>query len=208
MLFDRCSGLVAEHLHLKNRFQQQFEAVCLTISTKGLIMSNSKLISLDRFRQQKQAAEGAQDHPGIMVWLRCPQCNTLEYTEVVAPHGRTHRCGTQVQEVEVPVDLRAELTITLWNLRQIDDVIAQNNQFRLIKLLSKSLDKALIKLKQSEETYLKRIRIAAGRKLEPYPGEINDLAKTLPIKLKNDLGLYISDFRFEPEKRFGPEKKR
>jgi hypothetical protein len=170
-------------------------------------MSDSKLVSLEQFRRKKQAAEDAQDHPGVLVWLHCPQCGTFEYTEIVAPQGRAHKCGTQVLEVAVPVDLRAELTITMWNLRKIDELIAKNSRFRLTKLLSKSLDKALHNLKASEETYRQRLQVAAGRKLEPYPGEMKDLAASLPVKQHNLLGLAISDFRFEPEKRFDPGKK-
>jgi len=170
-------------------------------------MTESKLVSLDAFRRKKQAAESAQDCPGVLVWLHCPQCGTLEYTEIVAPNGRRHKCGTQVQEAEVTVDLRAEFTITRWNLERIDELIAENSRFRLSKLFSKSLDNALLALKQSEETYLQRLQSAAGRKLTPYPGDMAELEKTLHIVEKNRLGLYLSKFRHQPEKRFEPGKR-
>lgn len=164
------------------------------------------MISLEQFRRKKKEADIAQRRSGVLVWLYCPTCKTLEYTEIIAPHGRTHKCGTLVKEAEVEVDLRAELTITEFNLKRIDELIEKNSSHRLTKLLSKSLDKALNNLKRSEETYLHRLKLAAGTKLTPYPGTMEDLAEQLPIKKKNSLGLYISEFRYEPEKRFNSEE--
>ena len=136
------------------------------------------------------------------MWLSCPQCSTIEYTEIRAPYGRSHKCGAQVQEIEVEVDLRAELTITRFNLETIHTLLAQNKKNRLAKLISRSLDNALISLKQSEETYIQRLFLAAKGPLKPYPGAIDELKGRLPVKETNKLGMLISDFRHEPEKRF------
>lgn len=165
-------------------------------------MSGSKTISLDAFRQRRQKEEAERTYPGTLVWLRCPSCETIEYTEIVAPHGRTHKCGTLVKEAAVRVDLRAEYTITLFNLKKIEEILEKNKESKLRKLISKSLDNALQALKQSEEAYAARLHMAAGCQIPPYPGEIEEIRDSLPIKEENKLGLFISEFRHEPEKRF------
>ncbi|MBU2512977.1 hypothetical protein KJ966_16685 [bacterium] len=170
-------------------------------------MSDSKTISLDAFRKKKQKEEAEKPYLGTLVWLYCRVCETIEYTEVVAPHGRTHKCGTIVEEVEVPLDLRAEYTLTQFNLEKINGLLHKNKESRLRKLISKSLDNALMALKQSEENYISRLHLAAGCQIPVYPGSLKDLEKQLPIKEINKLGMLISDFRFEPEKRFLKNKK-
>lgn len=161
-------------------------------------MVNSKTISLDQFRHKKEKEQAEKQFRTVLVWLHCPICKTTEYTEIVAPHGRTHFCGTPVEEIEVELDKRAELTITRYNIQKIDQLIKKNNNFKLRKLFAKSLNKALITLKKSEETYLKRL----GENTPPYPGEIEALKDKLPIKEVNKLGLWISEFRYKPEERF------
>jgi hypothetical protein len=165
-------------------------------------MSDSKPISLDQFRKRKEKESAEQYHFGKMVWLHCPKCETLEYTGIISPNGRMHNCGTLVDEQEVELDLRAEITITEYNLTVIDGLLKKNSGFKLIKIISKSLDKALIALKASEEAYQERLLHAAGIALPPYPDEIESLKDKLPIKNTNPLGLLISDFRFQPEERF------
>ncbi|MBT4286621.1 MAG: hypothetical protein HOD92_04730 [Deltaproteobacteria bacterium] len=162
-------------------------------------MSDSKPISLDRFREKKKKEAAEKKHPGIMVWLYCPKCQTIEYTEVIAPSGRTHMCGMIVEEREVELDLRAEFTIVLYNLKIIDELIKGNQASKIRKLFAKTLDKALFKLKKSEELYLERMGI---KNIVPYEGDIEELKAKLPIKETNQLGLWISDFRYKPEERF------
>lgn len=168
-------------------------------------MADSKLISLDAFRDKK-ASERYIGEPATLVWLYCPTCETLEYTEIVAPNGRTHKCGTIVEEAEVEVDLRAEFTITTHNLRRIEELISQNAKNKLFKLVSRSLDKALLSLKQSEEIYLAKLASTTNKVIQPYDGDIDELKEKLSIKEKNHLGLYVSEFRYQPEKRFTGEK--
>lgn len=170
-------------------------------------MPGSEPISLDAFRKRKQKEQDEQIYPGVLVWLYCPSCKTIEYTEIVAPHGRTHKCGTIVEEIEVQLDLRAEYTITQFNLKRIDELLEKNQESKLKKLISKSLDNALLSLKQSEETYISRLHLAAGCQIPVYPGDIESLKEQLPIVETNKLGLLISEFRFDPEKRFSDGKK-
>lgn len=169
-------------------------------------MPDSKPISLDHFRKKREQEAADRPCPGKMVWLYCPKCNTLEYTEIISPAGRMHNCGTQVEEREVELDLRAEMTITEANLATIEGLLKKNSGFKLIKIVAKSLDKALLALKYSEEVYRDRLNLAAGTTIEPYPGEIKELMDRLPVRTTNRLGLLISNFRFEPEKRFNPDK--
>jgi|APSaa5957512622_1039677.scaffolds.fasta_scaffold75419_2 hypothetical protein len=165
-------------------------------------MASGKAISLDDFRKRREKEKSEEAIPGVLVWLSCPECSTVEYTEIAAPYGRSHKCGAQVKEIQVNVDLRAEYTITRLNLELIDDLLGQNKKNRLIKLVSRTLDNALVSLKKSEETYIERLLLAAKGPLESYPGSIDDLKTKLPIKEINKLGMLISDFRHEPEKRF------
>jgi len=169
-------------------------------------MAGSNPISLDAFRKRKQKESAEKPYPGVLVWLHCPKCDTIEYTEIVAPHGRTHKCGTVVEEQEISLDLRAEYTITQFNLKQINKLLGKNKESRLRKLISRSLDDALIALKSSEETYISRLHQAAGCQIPVYPGDVEELQERLPIREKNKLGLHISEFRFEPEKRFEKSK--
>ncbi len=165
-------------------------------------MTDGKPISLDQFRKKREKEEAEKPYYGKMVWLFCPKCESLEYTEIISPAGRMHNCGTLVEEREIELDLRAEITITEANLKTIDLLLKKNSGFKLVKIVSKSLDKALIALKSSEKTYRERLMLAAGMSVPPYPGEIESISDQLSVKVKNKLGLLISDFRFEPEKRF------
>jgi len=164
-------------------------------------------ISLDRFRAQKQEADQALENQptyGVLVWLHCPTCLSLEYTEVRAPNGRSHRCGTQVEEQEETLDLRAELTLTLANLARIDELLGEVGQNRLKKLLARSMEKTLQALRASESVYEKRLHIAAHGPLLPYDLSGEALVDKLDVADVNPLGLLVSEFRHQPEQRFKP----
>jgi len=164
-------------------------------------------ISLDRFRAKKQeATEANENQPvyGVLVWLHCPNCKTLEYTEVRAPNGRSHRCGTQVEEKEETLDLRAELTLTLANLARIDELLQETGQNRLKKLLARSMEKTLNALKTNELDYAHRLKLSAGGELLPYDLSGEALVEKLDLGEVNPLGLLVSEFRFQPEQRFLP----
>ena len=167
-------------------------------------MSDLKVISIDRYRAGKKRDYTEKQHLGIMVWLHCPKCDTIEYTEIVAPYGRVHSCGTQVEESNVELDIRAELTITRYNIEKIDRLIQENSKFTRRKLFAKSLDKAFTALRKSEEIYLKRLR---AHDVPSYPGNIEDLKDKLPIREVNELGLLVSEFRYKPENRFVKKSK-
>lgn len=159
-------------------------------------------ISFDQFKKRKQAEEQGSAIYGKLVWLNCPTCQRLEYTEVIAPSGRTHSCGTVVEELEIELDLRAEFTFVQFNLAKINELIDENGSNRLKKILARSLDKNLKALLASEQMYAGRLELAAGRKLTPYPGTPEELKEKLPLAEVNALGLWLSDFRLKPEDRF------
>lgn len=165
-------------------------------------MSGGKTISLDQFREKKKKKIAEENFPGVMVWLHCPTCKRIEYTEIVAPNGRTHSCGTLVEEAEVAVDFRAELTIAKKNLERIHELRQSNSGSPLKKLMAKSMEKGLKNLEMVEEIYIQRIMAASSNQATPYPGDFEAIKEKLPIKETNKLGLYISEFRSEPEKRF------
>ena len=73
-------------------------------------MSNTtaKVINLADRRAKKEDEARNAPIPGWIVWLHCPKCNTLEYSEVPMPDGRVHKkCGTLVEEEEKPAEKKA-----------------------------------------------------------------------------------------------------
>ena len=131
--------------------------------------------------------------PGQLIWLFCPTCNSLEYTEVDMRGGRVHNtCGTQVHEVAVPLDLRAEMTLASVNLHRIH-----------------LLEQVLEGQRHRFEEYQQRLQLAAGRNLEPYPTS-GPLPGSIDPNRLDAFGLLISGFFHDatnhfPETRAGGE---
>lgn len=160
-------------------------------------------ISLDKFRKKKQENKNEDTIYGTLVWLSCPKCKKIEYTEIVAPNGRRHSCGTTVDEVEVELDLRAEATIARHNLERLTELQDPNRKQGFFRKLAKNLSKSLIEMSiAQEETYLQRLGYAAQGPLEPYEGDPEELKKRLPIAAVDPLGRWISYFFHQPAKRF------
>lgn len=166
-------------------------------------MSNDeKIVSLDErrgMRKEKEAhrenspqatsgsGSGGSERPvkGRLIWLFCPTCNTLEYTEMPMGGGRVHNtCGTQVTEAEVELDLRAETTIAGINLERI-----------------KILEDLLGGQRARYEEYRKRLALAAGQNLKPYTSPEEALG---PVSVSDvdAFGLLISRFFKEPASLF------
>lgn len=123
--------------------------------------------------------------PGRLIWLHCPTCNTLEYTELALAGARVHNsCGTQVEEIQVDLDLRAEHTITEINLERLN-----------------ILGNLLEDQRKVYEEYRNRLALAAGRALERYPTEETGL-EALPVAEVDAFGLLISRFFHHPERLF------
>jgi hypothetical protein len=126
--------------------------------------------------------------PTQLVWLYCPTCQTLEYTELALPNGRVHQpCGTQVEEVAVDVDARAEYSLAELNLRQLE---------RLAELV----DGQRARFRE----YQHRLELAAHQPLSSYP-LTEDTVRKMPVAEVDPLGLLISAFLKQPLQRFRPE---
>ncbi|MCH8074768.1 MAG: hypothetical protein IIC64_03015 [SAR324 cluster bacterium] len=122
--------------------------------------------------------------PGQLIWLHCPSCDTLEYTEMAMPGGRVHNCGTHVVEAGVELDLRAEHTLTRINLERLT-----------------LLENLLAGQRRNFEEYLQRLSLAARKPLEAYSFS-EALLEKLPIAEVDAFGLLISRFFHQVEGYF------
>ncbi|HKI98304.1 MAG TPA: hypothetical protein VKB51_07510 [bacterium] len=123
--------------------------------------------------------------PGRLIWLYCPTCRTIEYTELDVAGGRVHNvCGSQVQEAPVELDLRAEATIAQINLERLN-------------ILESLLDGQ----RKRYEEYQRRLNLAAGRPLQPYATN-DDSASQLPVVDVDAFGLLVSRFFDNPAAHF------
>ncbi len=154
---------------------------------------DENVISLDERRRNADpedkssgSAPGREDAvAGELIWLHCPTCHTLEYTELHMSGGRVHNtCGTRVEEVAVPLDLRAEYTIAGINLDRLS-----------------ILENLLEGQRRRYEEYRERLTLAAGHDLEPYPLGDEEISN-LPVAELDPLGLLVSRFFHQPEKLF------
>ena len=132
--------------------------------------------------QEKTAQENPV--PGQLIWLHCPSCDTLEYTEMAMPGGRVHNCGTHVVEAGVELDLRAEHTLTRINLERLT-----------------LLENLLAGQRRNFEEYLQRLSLAARKPLEAYSFS-EALLEKLPIAEVDAFGLLISRFFHQVEGYF------
>ena len=158
-------------------------------SAKSPSQSSSATSEVTTLSAHQNQHEDLRPIPGHLIWLHCPTCGTKEYTELQIPGGRVHRCGTLVEEVEVPIDVRAEYTIALRNIEKIQDIEKKADEnWSLKKFLSKTKT-VLQQMKSAEQEYQRRLRLIAGKSFEPYaqdwiPDE-NQLKYTLvePFKI-------------------------
>lgn len=127
--------------------------------------------------------------PGRLIWLHCPTCNTLEYTEMPISGGRVHNlCGNLVLEAAVEMDLRAEYTIAGINLERL-------------RILSNLLEEQRRKFGE----YRNRISLAAGKELTDYP-VTEGVLERLPIAEVDAFGLLVSAFFDRPRRKFDLEE--
>ena len=125
--------------------------------------------------------------PGKLIWLHCPTCGTMQYTEVFMTGGRTHdSCGTQVKEAVVDIDVRAEFTLAGINLERL-----------------RALGSLLESQRARYEQYRERLGLMAGGEPEPYP-LTEETLKALPVAEVDVLGLLVPNALLEPARRFAP----
>ena len=123
--------------------------------------------------------------PGKLIWLYCPSCGTLQYTEVVVPGGRVHNtCGSQVEEAVLDIDVRAEFTLAQLNL----------DRLRLIR--------EMLQAEQARfEEYQERLSNIAGERPQPYP-LVEETLQSLPIAEVDGMGLLVPDALHNPGRHF------
>ena len=136
----------------------------------------------------EQGAVSREPLPGQLVWLRCPTCDTLEYSELLIPGGRRHKCGSIVEEALVDLDVRAEWTLAEVNLARID-----------------ALGRYLEHQRERFREYQRRLELGAGKRPEPYDLDEQSV-KALPVAELDSLGLFISKALHDPAARFKKDK--
>jgi hypothetical protein len=134
------------------------------------------------------APEAPGREAGGLIWLHCPTCGTLEYTELPMPGGRRHKCGTLVEEAVVEIDLRVEMTLAEINLHRIE-----------------ALGKYLEQQRQRYLEYQRRLALIGGAPPAPYPLNEN-IVKALPVAEVDPVGLLISEALHNPARRFGKKE--
>ena len=141
--------------------------------------TTAKVINLADRRAKKEHEARNAPIPGWIVWLHCPKCNTLEYSEVSIPDGRVHKkCGTLVEEEEIQIDVRAEYTISIRNSKRLDELFRETKIPGFMKPLAKKGIGMLENLQAAEKEYRKRLENIAGGTVSPYPVSYTHL--TLP----------------------------
>ncbi len=143
-----------------------------------------------RAAKAEPAGQGATEDTagplaGQLIWLYCPTCKIVEYTEMRMTGGRVHNvCGTQVEDSAVELDLRAEYTIAEINLERLSilEHLLQSERMRY-------------------EEYRKRLALAAGRSIEAYPFS-EETIERLPVEEVDAFGLLVSRFFHEPASHF------
>lgn len=134
---------------------------------------------------EEPAEASLEPMPGKMVWLRCPTCNSIEYTEVVMAGGRTHNtCGTQVEEVELDIDIRAQFTMSQFNLDRLE-----------------LLENSIKDQKSLYREYTRRLQGMTHHPLVPYP-LTEKILTALPVAEFDPLGLLVPDVLHNPRRHF------
>jgi len=158
-------------------------------------MSSSNIINLAERRAQREAKEQMRSVSGWIVWLHCPSCKTLEYTEVRMDGGRIHKCGNMVEEKEVAIDIRAEYTISCRNLELLNQFKSTSKLASVLSLFSKNIDQFILQLKHTEQEYQNRLQIMMDSVLTAYPDDWKAEDYDPDLELLKPLGVQISAAR-------------
>ncbi len=172
-----------------------------------------KVINLSEWRSQSKEKAKAKlgPIPGFLVWLHCPTCKTTEYTELRIPGGRVHnKCGTLIQEAEVAIDVRAEYTVSHRNLKILEAWQKQNmessnaSQKEVNEIVGRAKH-LLDQLKAGEQEFQHRLRLIAGKKIEPYPEDWDPQEHGVDMRIVHPFGIYFSTAR-QPDQYFPREQ--
>lgn len=155
----------------------------------------SKVINFADRLADRKAKEEARSIDGWLIWLHCPKCNTIEYTEVQMEGGRVHKCGTLVEEKELPIDVRAEFTISQRNLQKLQELEEKQQSSKVMKLVGGGLQSLIKQLRAREEEYQQRLQNMTSITITPYPEQWDPSAQGVEFSVSDPLGLQISAAR-------------
>ena len=158
--------------------------------------TSAKVINLADRRAKKDDEARKTPIPGLIVWLYCPKCKSLEYSELEMPNGRVHKpCGILVEEVEVQIDVRAEYTISLRNSKRLDELFKETKIPSFLKPLAKRGIGMLENLHAAEVEYRKRLENIVNNPINPYPDEWDENSLEMELKTLDPLGLILTEAR-------------
>lgn len=156
----------------------------------------AKVINLADRRAKKENEALNSPIIGWIIWLYCPKCKSVEYSEIEMPNGRVHKkCGTLVQEEEVQIDVRAEYTISLRNSMLLDELFKETKIPSFLKPLAKRGIGMLENLQAAEEEYRKRLENIVNGPLNPYPDSWDENSVDMEFKKLDPLGLILTEAR-------------
>jgi hypothetical protein len=154
----------------------------------------SKVINLADRLAERRAREESRSITGYLIWLHCPTCNTIEYTEMQMEGGRIHKCGTLVEEKEIEIDVRAEFTISQRNLQRLQQAEAEQQASKVRKLLG-GMGSLLQQLRAREEEYQSRLQKMTQETIAPYPETWDPAENGVEVTTNDPIGLQITSAR-------------
>ena len=155
----------------------------------------SKVINFAERLADRKAKEESRQIEGWLIWLHCPKCKTIEYTELRMPGGRVHKCGTLVEEEEIPIDVRAEFTISQRNLDKLDELEEKQNSSKVMKLVGGRTKSTIKQLRAREEEYQQRLQNMTSERLNNYPEQWDSKTQGVEITVSEPFGLEITAAR-------------
>ena len=158
--------------------------------------NSAKVINLADRRAKKEEEERNAPIHAIIVWLYCPKCKSLEYSELEMPNGRVHKhCGTMVEEEEVRIEVRAEYTISLRNSKRLDQLFDETKIPGFLKPAAKKGMGMLERLQTAEQEYRSRLEKIVEGPIIPYPDDWDEFSLEIPLKTLDPLGLILTEAR-------------
>ena len=134
--------------------------------------NSAKVINLADRRAKKVEEERNAPIHAVIIWLYCPKCKSLEYSELEMPNGRIHKqCGTMVEEEEVEIEVRAEYTISLRNSKRLDQLFEGTKIPGFLKPVAKKGMGMLERLQTAEQEYRSRLENIVEGPIIPYSDE-------------------------------------
>lgn len=159
-----------------------------------------KVIDFNERKRKKDQDRKNTPIPGFIIWLYCPTCKTVEYTEMLIPGGRIHnKCGSIVEEVEVPIDVRAEYTVSCRNLDKLENLENKNTMPKFIEKLFPAAKSWANNLISAEKEYQRRLLLIASKNISTYPDDWKPEDHNISYKVIEPFGIQLTEARIPPE---------